>query len=133
MKKKIFIGVIVTLTLVLLSFGYAKVMTILDKKNSYDGVITFNLIDSNNEVKINDQLEYKKDQSLFDLLNENYTVTTLPNFQYFIIGIDEYITDSKTTFFAIYVNDEFASKGANLLFLKDKDIVTFKIERTWGS
>ncbi len=130
MKKKLLITIGVITSLVLLLGVSHLINSYLLSSEKSSGTITFILKDQSN-ILINDDLEYDENQTLWDLLNENYEVVRDERFEYFIIGINEYIIDD-SSYIAIYINDSYALKGANELYLKDQDIVELRFEKFWG-
>lgn len=130
MKKKLLNTIIITLSLLLVLGAYQIYQTFFASNQSSSGQITF-ILKENDTIYINDVLDYEENQTLWDVLNESYEVVEHAQYKYFIIGINDYVTDS-TTYLAIYVNDKYALKGAHELFLNDQDIVEIRFESITG-
>jgi hypothetical protein len=72
--KKIIIKIVLTLAALLL--GYIVINVIMgDGKTDGDGSFELIILDSNQDVVYNEILNYEKDQTFFDVLNENFELT----------------------------------------------------------
>jgi hypothetical protein len=72
--KKIVIKIVLTLAALLL--GYIVINVIMgDGKTDGDGSFELIILDSNQDVVYNEILNYEKDQTFFDVLNENFELT----------------------------------------------------------
>lgn len=72
--KKIIIKIVLTLAALLL--GYIVINVIMgDGKTDGDGSFELIILDDNQDVVYNEILNYEKDQTFFDVLNENFELT----------------------------------------------------------
>lgn len=71
-------------------------------------------------------ITFKADQTLYELMNENFTIVMDGNI---ILEINEVKTDFIHEYIAIYVNDVYATKGIKQIELHDNDIISFKVTK----
>ena len=133
MKKLIY-----SLVIILVSITSFFMYQYLDA-NDVDGTITVIVIDESGNEIINDEIGFLLEDELFDLIETSYEVgcansnyklsddceaTVLQN--RVLLKINEVETDWMNTYIAIYVNDEYSTKGIDLIPLKDGNTYTFK-------
>ena len=113
----------VILTLVLTNKNEAKA----------DEMYNVNIVVSNREEEIrNDSYEIKSDVTLFNLLDSNYELVydeTIYGVR--LLGIDTIITDFKTSYIAIYVDNKYSSYGISNIKLYDGIKITLKETKIW--
>lgn len=78
------------------------------------------------ELVYEKNLTFKKGQTLFELMNENFTIIMDGNV---ILSIDDVKTDFVNEYIAIYINDLYANKGIRQIELKDKDVISFRVTK----
>lgn len=103
------------------------VLTNNNKPNKGD-IYNVNIVIKNQSETLNDDYyEIESDQTLFDLLDSNYELK-YDNTAYGVrlLGIDTIITDFKTSYIAIYVDDKYSSYGISNIKLYDGIKITFK-------
>ena len=87
-----------------------------------------NIVISNQEQIIkDDNYEVKSDVTLFNLLDSKYELVydeTIYGIR--LLGIDTIITDFKTSYIAIYVDDKYSSYGISKIELYDGIKIDFK-------
>lgn len=113
----------VILTLVLTNKNEAKA----------DEIYNVNIVVSNLEEEIrNDSYEIKSDVTLFNLLDSNYElVYDETTYGVRLLGIDTIITDFKTSYIAIYVDNKYSSYGISNIKLHDGIKITLKETKIW--
>lgn len=119
MLKKI----IITIVGVSLLAGLVVFVSINPKAND-DGQCLILVYDE--ELVYEKNLNFQKGQTLFELMNENFTIVMEGNV---ILSIDDVKTDFVNDYIAIYINDLYANKGIRQIELKDKDVIKFKVTR----
>ena len=103
------------------------VLTNNNKPNKGD-IYNVNIVIKNQSETLNDDYyEIESDQTLFDLLDSNYELK-YDNTAYGVrlLGIDTIITDFKTSYIAIYVDDKYSSYGISNIKLYDGIKITLK-------
>ena len=103
------------------------------------GEIQFELIDENDEVKINENLIFYEEDTLFTVLNRNYRVVCADqNYQpdstcshkfiggRVILEIEDVSSNWTNTVLTIYINDSLAVESVSKIRLNDGDKITIK-------
>lgn len=109
------------------------------KDQDVEGTITIILIDEIGDTISSEEYDFTSDDTLFDLLDENYEVGCADlSYQLssecsqniltsrVILKIDEIETDWMNTYIAIYENDEYSLNGIDNMTLNDGDIFVFE-------
>lgn len=87
---------------------------------------TITLLDGDKELS-KKEITFKKDQKLFDVLKENYSVEDDDGM---ITSLDGHAQDAKSNKYWVFtINDEQVNKGAKEVTLKKDDRVVFKLEQ----
>ena len=108
---------------------------VLTNKNEIknDEIYNVNIVISNQEEIIkNDNYQVKSDTTLFNLLDTNYEIVydeTLYGIR--LLGIDTIITDFKSSYIAIYVDNKYSSYGISNIKLYDGIKISFKEQTLW--
>ena len=103
---------------------------VLANKNEVkkDEIYNVNIVVSNREETIrNDNYQVKSDTTLFNLLDTNYDIVydeTIYGVR--LLGIDTIITDFKSSYIAIYVDNKYSSYGISNIKLYDGIKISFK-------
>ena len=103
---------------------------VLANKNEVknDEIYNVNIVISNKEETIrDDNYQVKSDTTLFNLLDTNYEIVydeTLYGLR--LLGIDTIITDFKSSYIAIYVDNKYSSYGISNIKLYDGIKISFK-------
>ena len=103
---------------------------VLANKNEVknDEIYNVNIVISNKEETIrNDNYQIKSDVTLFNLLDTNYDIVydeTIYGVR--LLGIDTIITDFKSSYIAIYVDNKYSSYGISNIKLYDGIKISFK-------
>ena len=108
------------------------VLTNNNKPNKGD-IYNVNIVIKNQSETLNDDYyEIESNQTLFDLLDSNYELK-YDNTAYGVrlLGIDTIITDFKTSYIAIYVDDKYSSYGISNIKLYDGIKITLKETNLW--
>ena len=119
MLKKI----IITIVGVSLLAGLLVFVSINPKAND-DGQCVILVYDE--ELIYEKELTFKKGQTLFELMNDNFTIVMDGNI---ILSIDDVKTDFVNDYIAIYINDLYANKGIRQIELTDKDVISFRVTK----
>lgn len=115
--------------------------------NNNDSVGTISIILVNNtDQSETKQFTFKKEDSLFDIIDRNFSVvcgdrfytpsTTCEKVTFgsrVIFEIDDLITDFETSFIAIYENDVYSNLGIDSIILNDGDSFRFEYKEVGGS
>ncbi|ERJ12886.1 DUF4430 domain-containing protein [Haloplasma contractile] len=113
-----------------------------------DGTITFVLKDETGEIVINDQIEFDTEKedgtavTLFDIIDSNYNIVCRNALSgaadpecgeksetisgKVILSVEQIETDFVTSYFAIYKNGEYATKGISQLSFEDGDVIELR-------
>lgn len=104
----------------------------------YDGYVTIVVIDKNDTVVINDEIGYVDGDTLFTLLDDNYTLGCADSSynltdvcepvmfgSRLLLQIDTVITNWTSSYLAIYINDIYATKGVDSIPLEDGSVYKF--------
>ena len=93
-----------------------------------DEIYNVNIVISNKEETIrDDNYQVKSDTTLFNLLDTNYDIVydeTIYGVR--LLGIDTIITDFKSSYIAIYVDNKYSSYGISNIKLYDGIKISFK-------
>lgn len=87
-----------------------------------------NIVISNQEAIIkNDNFEVKSETTLFELLDSKYEIIyDITGYGVRLLGIDTIITDFKSSYIAIYVDNKYSSYGISNIKLYDGIKISFK-------
>lgn len=119
MCKKVIITIVGLVLLVcLLAF------VSINHKTKGDGECIIMVYDE--ELIYEKSLTFEANQTLFELMNENFTIVMDGNV---ILGINDVKTNFINEYIAIYVNGEYANKGIKQIVLHDKDVISFKVTK----
>ena len=124
--RNLVIKIIVSILLIT-TVAVTIVLTNNNKPNKGD-IYNVNIVIKNqSETLKDDNYEIESNQTLFDLLDSNYELK-YDNTAYGVrlLGIDTIITDFKTSYIAIYVDDKYSSYGISNIKLYDGIKITFK-------
>lgn len=98
-----------------------------------DEIYNVNIVISNKEETIrDDNYQVKSDTTLFNLLDTNYDIVydeTIYGVR--LLGIDTIITDFKSSYIAIYVDNKYSSYGISNIKLYDGIKISFKEQTLW--
>lgn len=133
MKKLVFSAIV----LLLASAGFFVLNGLTENEDL--GQITIIVIDENNNERINEKFDFIQEDTLFDLLQENYQVgcadssykisyacESTPFGARVILSINEVETNWTDSFIAIYVNGEYSIYGIDDIALKEGSIYRFE-------
>jgi hypothetical protein len=134
--KKVFITLLV-LSVSLVSYVYFSTAS----KGDVTGGIHIVVVDENQDVVIDDYIDFHDEVSLFDVLHEQYDLVcadasykaddlceTVMMDNHVILGINDVRTDFFSDFIAIYIDDEYAVYGADQIMVKDGS--TYRLQYT---
>ncbi len=111
----------------------------VDDNGEIAGEIQFELIDENDQILIDDRLTFYEEDTLFTLLNRNYSIVCADqNYQpdpscshtfiggRIILAIEGLESNWTDTVLTIYINDSLALEGVSKITLEDEDKITIK-------
>lgn len=134
-SKSIIFKIVSTILGVLLVIGAYFLINFLAGAK-YDGTITIEIRDLDNNLVDSKEISFNNGEKLDELLIEVfddklvYETTDAYGMNISQIGsIRSETNDIYLTYIAIYQNGEYANLGVSFLQFKDKDIITFKLER----
>lgn len=136
--------VIISITALVFLFASFFALEFLNE-NSVEGSLSIVLIDEFGETVFTNEYEFKKKDTLFDVLSKNhivgcadssYNISSNCDSNVFskrvIMKIDDVETDWTNSYFAIYINDTYAILGIDDLNMYDGDIIKFEYKLTGG-
>ncbi len=124
--KKLIIKILVSLILIGITVGTFFIVNNLRKGDSI-GTVNIKLYDIDEKLISDKNIGYKEDEKLIDLLEKNYKVRTSTSiYGYILLDIDDIKTDFKTTYIAIYVDDNYSNVGISGIVLYDGMRIAFK-------
>lgn len=96
-------------------------------------IYNVNIVVSNQEQIIrDDNYQIESSTTLFDLLDKNYElIYDKTAYGVRLLGIDTIITDFKTSYIAIYVDNVYSSYGISNIKLHDGIKITLKETKLW--
>jgi len=104
-----------------------------NNKVKNDEIYNVNIVVSSTEETIrNDNYQVKSDVTLFNLLDTNYDIVydeTIYGVR--LLGIDTIITDFKSSYIAIYVDNKYSNYGISNIKLYDGIKISFKEQTLW--
>ena len=125
--RKLIIKIIVSIILIGIAIGTFFIVNNLSNKDS--GTINIKLYDINDNMISDNDINYKKEDKLIDILENNYTIsTTNSTYGIVLLDIDDIKTDFKTTYIAIYIDDKYSNYGVSGIKLYNGMKISFKEE-----
>ncbi len=129
MKKDLIIKIVVSIIIIIGSIFVVRFL-LSEKETSDNGTITFQVIDKNETMVINDKLTFKKGDTTFKILNEHYNIRSSNDYgSTFIYDIEDVKTDGFEYFFTLYVNGEMSMYGIDQIELTDGMILCVKVTK----
>ena len=124
--KKLIIKILVSLILIGINIGTFFIVNNLRKGDSI-GTVNIKLYDIDEKLISDKNIGYKEDEKFIDLLERNYKIRTSTSiYGYILLDIDDIKTDFKTTYIAIYVDDNYSNVGISGIVLYDGMRIAFK-------
>lgn len=104
-------------------------------KNQDKGTITIILKDETNEIIKKDIYEFTKNDTFFNILENNYDIVMgTGSKKGMILKINELdVTNNKDYYIKILINEQYSNYGVKNIPLNDEDIITFVIEKIGDS
>ncbi len=123
--RKLIIKIIVSLILIGIAIGTFFIINNIS--NSGSGTLNIKVYDINENIVSDKDIEFKKEDKLIDILENNYQIRT-SNSTYGIVlyDIDDIKTDFTTTYIAIYIDDKYSNYGVSGIKLYDGMRISFK-------
>ena len=123
--RKLIIKIIVSLILIGIAIGTFFIINNIS--NSGSGTLNIKVYDINENMVSDKDIEFKKEDKLIDILENNYQIRT-SNSTYGIVlyDIDDIKTDFTTTYIAIYIDDKYSNYGVSGIKLYDGMRISFK-------
>ncbi len=129
MKKELIIKIFVTI-LMLITLIIGTKYLFREYISSSRGKVNIQVIDINGNLVINDFLEFKKGDTLLNILEEHYEIRSDDSWgSTFIYDINNVTTDGYNFFFTIYVNEKTSLVGIEQIELVDGVIIKFEVTR----
>jgi len=137
--KKVFVTIF-ALALALIGF-----FVLGDQRVDHDaGQVRVSIHDGEHLLR-EDSLTFSEGESLFDILKQEYSLLCA-NASYqptedcnellfgspVILGIDEVLTNWTSSYFAIYINDEYSTLGVGNVYVEDGDMVRLQVQYLGG-
>ena len=121
---------------ILISFGIIAIaiilIIILKPNNTPDtiGSFTIILIDENDKEVFNDTYEFNEEDTLWEIIKENYSdgleYNTTPAYGIQLLSIAGVETDFSSDYISIYINGKYSTYGLSNIKLEDKMIIELK-------
>lgn len=122
LKHKIIYSIIAIL------FLAAALFLIYHENKGSEGKITITLVSLEGEVLDKRDVSFSKDDTLYDVLKENYDIIEENGM---LLKINELETlDTSKYFIKIYLNEEMANRGIKTLKINDGDKLSFVYTKT---
>ena len=123
--RKLIIKIIVSLILIGIAIGTFFIINNISSSGS--GTLNIKVYDINENMVSDKDIEFKKEDKLIDILENNYQIRT-SNSTYGIVlyDIDDIKTDFTTTYIAIYIDDKYSNYGVSGIKLYDGMRISFK-------
>ena len=121
------LGVILMLLMLLLS-GKDKILGVDDKTNTF----TFKVYYHDNILVIDDVLEFEENETLLEVMEKNYKITTKKDVvNTALLSIDSYTTYFVSSYFSLYVNNNLSMTGPKNIILTGGLLVEWKWTEIW--
>ena len=129
-KKSIYKIVSMTFLLVISLLTLAS-CTVVPYQVEYDGSVTVEVRDLENNLVKSKEIDFKEGDILRDLISQNFDNFVMEESTYgaYVISIESIIQDDDSNvYIALYINGEYATSGLDTLEYNDGDTITFKAE-----
>ena len=130
--KKLIIDILIVVLCIGSMIGVFAYIKNRNKSNDFNeddvkGSIVFKLYDENDSLVINDELEFSEGESIYNILNRNYTLKIIESagIGKAIIEVNEYKTNWTDNYFAFYVDGGYSNYGVEGVKAKDKMEIKF--------
>lgn len=117
------------------------------EKSDIEGSVTITLVDEIGDIVSNSEYDFTSEDSLFDLLNDNFELGCADSSFHLssecddvnlffssrvLMKIDSIETDWMNTYISIYENDEYSLLGIDNITLNDGDVFVFEYKKVGG-
>ncbi len=125
--RKLIIKIIISLILIGIAIGTFFIVNNIS--NNESGTLNIKIYDINDNMLSNKDIDFKKEDKLIDILNNNYNIrTTNSTYGIVLLDIDDVKTDFKTNYIAIYIDDKYSNYGVSSIKLYNGMRISFKEE-----
>ena len=125
--RKLIIKIIIFLILIGIAIGTFFIVNNIS--NNESGTLNIKIYDINDNMLSNKDIDFKKEDKLIDILNNNYNIrTTNSTYGIVLLDIDDVKTDFKTNYIAIYIDDKYSNYGVSSIKLYNGMRISFKEE-----
>ena len=123
--RKLIIKIIVSLILIGIAIGTFFIINNISRSGS--GTLNIKVYDINENMVSDKDIEFKKEDKLIDILENNYQIRTSNSIYGIVLyDIDDIKTDFTTTYIAIYIDDKYSNYGVSGIKLYDGMRISFK-------
>ena len=123
--RKLIIKIIVSLILIGIAIGTFFIINNISSSGS--GTLNIKVYDINENMVSDKDIEFKKEDKLIDILENNYQIRTSNSIYGIVLyDIDDIKTDFTTTYIAIYIDDKYSNYGVSGIKLYDGMRISFK-------
>lgn len=123
--RKLIIKIIVSLILIGIAIGTFFIINNIS--NSGSGTLNIKVYDINENMVSDKDIEFKKEDKLIDILENNYQIRTSNSIYGIVLyDIDDIKTDFTTTYIAIYIDNKYSNYGVSGIKLYDGMRISFK-------
>lgn len=110
------ISVIGVAIIVLMLFLMGKDQVLGNDDNTYR--FSFKVYYEDNALVIDDILEFEENETLLQVMEKNYTITTKKDaVSTAVLSIDSYTSDFTTSYFSLYINGTYSATGPKDIIL----------------
>lgn len=125
--RKLIIKIIISLILIGIAIGTFFIVNNIS--NNESGTLNIKIYDINDNMLSNKDIDFKREDKLIDILNNNYNIrTTNSTYGIVLLDIDDVKTDFKTNYIAIYIDDKYSNYGVSGIKLYNGMRISFKEE-----
>ena len=129
LNKQTIIKLIISVVLLTLAIVTISIINNINKNNAISkdiGTITIEIVPLEKD-KIERSIAYKEGSTVWDIVKANFTVRyDESSYGIVLYDIDEVKTDFKTSYIAIYVDDEYSNVGISSIVIRDGMVISFR-------
>lgn len=131
MSKRTLIIEVITSIVALVVLIIAFISIKQNNESKVIGTICLEVYDINGDKKIDDDLDFEKNQTLIDLLKDNYSIVMGDgSYEGMVMEIEGYKSEpNNNIWLMIYVDGQYSLVGVNQIELKDGIVIAFKVEQ----
>lgn len=132
-------------TIFILVFAFGGFLILQNQEDDHQAGQVKILVHDGEEIVIEDTVSFSEGETLFDILDGSYDLLCA-NASYqptedckeimfgspVILGVEGVLTNWTSSYFAIYINDDYSTLGVGNIYLEDGDMVQLKVQYLGG-